>query len=203
MKRLLLALAIAGGIWHFWPMPAPLTTLPPPLVALDLPAAGAAPVQRDLAAGPRFAVDGVGAQALAEYAIRARVLGTRRYRFGQSAALAPLDLALGWGRMADPAVARRLDIRQRHRWYLWHHDCDPPLPAREIETSSANVHAVPADAGVARALRGLKAGQEVALRGYLLELRNADGWQWRSSLSREDTGAGACELLYVQAVSRL
>lgn len=203
MKRLVLILALAGVVWQFWPMHAPLTTQPPPLVGLEVPAADAAPVQRNLDAGPRFSVDGIGAQALAEYAIRARVLGTRRYRFGQSAALAPLDLALGWGRMTDPAVVRRLDIRQRNRWYLWRYDGDPPLPLREIETSSANVHAVPADAGVARALRGLKVGQQVALHGYLLELRDAQGWNWRSSLSREDTGAGACELFYVQTVSRL
>lgn len=203
MKRLVLILALTGAVWQLWPMQAPLTTQPPPVVGLEVPAADAAPAQRNLAAGPRFLVDGVGAQALAEYAIRARVLGTHRYRFGQSAALAPLDLALGWGRMTDPAVVSRLDIRQRHRWYLWRYDGDPPLPLREIETSSANVHAVPADAGVARALRGLKAGQQVALRGYLLELRDAQGWQWRSSLTRDDTGDGACELLYVQTVSRL
>jgi hypothetical protein len=55
---------------------------------------------------------------------------------------------------------------------------------------------------VARALRRAKTGQTIALRGYLVELRAADGWQWRSSLTREDTGDGSCELMYVQAVGR-
>lgn len=203
MKRLVVALLLAGAVWHFWPMGAPPSAPAPPLPVLAAPEPSAPPAQRDLADGPVFAVDGVPAQALAEYALTARVLATRRYRFGRAARLAPLDVALGWGGMADPAAVRQLDIAQRHRWYLWRYDGAPPLPVREIETSSANVHVVPADAGVARALRKLDAGQMVALRGYLIELRRPDGWLWRSSLTREDTGAGACELLYVQSAVRV
>jgi hypothetical protein len=202
MRKLLLALLLAGGIWHYWPMGAPPSAPAPPPVTLAVPEPSAAPVQRDLRDGPVFEIAGVPAHALAEYALAGRVLSTRRYRLGDQAALAPLDLALGWGRMADPAVVRRLAIAQRHRWYLWRYEGSPPLPVREIATSSANLHLVPADSDVARALRRLDAGDTVALRGYLLELRRADGWVWRSSLSREDTGAGACELLYVQSAMR-
>jgi len=28
-----------------------------------------------------------------------------------------------------------------------------------------------------------------------------DGFAWRSSLTREDTGAGACELVYVESAA--
>ena len=38
------------------------------------------------------------------------------------------------------------------------------------------------------------------LRGYLVRVEAADGWQWRSSLSRADTGAGACELVLLEAL---
>jgi hypothetical protein len=43
----------------------------------------------------------------------------------------------------------------------------------------------------------------VIVRGYLVEARGADGWRWRSSLTREDTGAGACELIWVESVSTI
>jgi hypothetical protein len=33
-----------------------------------------------------------------------------------------------------------------------------------------------------------------------VEAQGRDGWSWRSSLTREDTGAGACELVFVQAI---
>lgn len=72
----------------------------------------------------------------------------------------------------------------------------------EITRSSANVHLIAADRAVTRALRGADAGQRITLRGYLVELRAAGGWHWKSSLRRDDSGDRSCELMYVQAVSR-
>jgi len=40
----------------------------------------------------------------------------------------------------------------------------------------------------------------VALDGYLVDANRADGWHWRTSLTRDDTGDGACELFYVTSV---
>jgi hypothetical protein len=41
----------------------------------------------------------------------------------------------------------------------------------------------------------------VSLSGYLVEINGANNWRWRSSLSRTDTGQGACEVFYVEAVN--
>jgi hypothetical protein len=159
------------------------------------------PIQRDLRDGPRFEVGGIAARALAEYTVSARVLSTQRYRFGRTAALAPLDFALGWGRMTEPAVLDRLDIRQSGRWYFWRYQGAPPLPEDEIVRSSANVHLIPANRQVADALRRASPGRTLTLRGYLVQLEAADGWRWTSSLRRDDSGDGSCELMYVQAVT--
>lgn len=202
MKRLLLVILLLVLSWRWWPVQTPTVENPPPAVALLQADPLAPPVQRGLRNGPQFLLNGLQAHAVAEYAVSGRVLSSKRYRLGREAALAPFDLALGWGRMSEPAVLDRLDIRQSGRWYFWRYQGEPPLPPREIEISSANVHMIPANAAVARALKGASAGQIIALRGYLLQMQAADGWQWRSSLSREDTGNGACELLYVQAVGR-
>ena len=67
----------------------------------------------------------------------------------------------------------------------------------EIVRSSANMHLIPADAAVAQALRGVRAGQHVRIDGWLVQADAPDGWRWRSSLTREDSGGGACELVYV------
>ena len=50
---------------------------------------------------------------------------------------------------------------------------------------------------VADAIKRVKQDQTVRLQGWLVEIRSDDGWQWRSSLTREDSGDGACELIYV------
>ena len=44
-------------------------------------------------------------------------------------------------------------------------------------------------------------GSIVQLRGYLVAVQAADGWRWRSSLSRDDTGGGSCELVFVEYAS--
>ena len=36
------------------------------------------------------------------------------------------------------------------------------------------------------------------LARFALTARAADGWRWVSSLTREDTCAGACELIWVE-----
>jgi hypothetical protein len=134
---------------------------------------------------------------LEAFAIEARILSTRRYRFDRESDLAPVDLALGWGPMAEPAVFAQVSVSQSERWYYWRAS-ELPIPKREIETHSANMHMIPATPAIEDALRSLRAGDRVRLGGFLVEARGPDGWHWRSSLSREDTGAGACEVVWVE-----
>jgi len=37
--------------------------------------------------------------------------------------------------------------------------------------------------------------------GYLISIRGEDGWHWRSSLSRTDSGDGACEVVWVDSLA--
>jgi hypothetical protein len=171
-------------------------SLPPGVVAASLP------VQASVAGEREFERNGYRIRALARFEISARVLGTEHYRLDREAGLSPVDLALGWGRMSDTAVLERIRITQNGRFYYWSTD-DFPIPRREIETSSANMHMIPADERVEAALKAIRKGQTVIVRGYLVEARGADGWRWRSSLTREDTGAGACELIWVESVSTI
>lgn len=138
---------------------------------------------------------------LADFKIKARVISAEHYLMGREAELSPVDLALGWGRMSDTAVLNKLHISQNGRFYFWRYEDQPPIPTREIISHSANMHMVPASEGIAKQLKAVKQGEIVSLTGYLIEARAKDGWYWKSSLTRNDTGAGACELIWVKAVS--
>ena len=94
----------------------------------------------------------------------------------------------------------RIDISQSGRFYFWRTD-DFPIPREEIETHSANMHMVPADKLIERQLEQVRPGQVVTISGQLIEAQASDGWRWRSSLTREDTGNGACELVLVKSLS--
>jgi hypothetical protein len=142
-------------------------------------------------------------QPLAAYDVVARVLSTSHYRLGREAELSPVDLALGWGPMADAGVRHKLSVSQGNRWYTYTWSGSPPLDPSVIRTCSANTHIIPGSADVDELVRGMASGDRVRLRGYLVHVGAADGWRWRSSLSRNDTGGGACELMWVTSVEVL
>jgi hypothetical protein len=159
---------------------------------------GTEPEQGPTSSRP-FALRGYQLRPLAEFAIRARVLSRMSYPLTPEHELSPLDLALAWGRMAERRVYETLDVSQSGRWYHYSWQRDPPLPEAEMRKSSANMHMIPADDAVRRVLERARPGSMLRLKGLLVEVTNAKGLRWRSSLSREDSGAGACELVYVQA----
>ena len=194
MRRIWFALAICVlGAYLGW-RDRPITHSPGVL-------APSTPLQQTLGAeAPIFRQDRYEIKALAEFTLEARVLSRARYRFDAGASLSPLDLALGWGPMSDSAVLEQIDIQQRGRFYYWR-TATFPIPRREIEIHSANMHLIPASRAVADRLKSVRPGHIVSLSGYLVEVHRDDGWQWRSSLSREDTGSGACELIWVETVA--
>jgi hypothetical protein len=138
---------------------------------------------------------------LAGFSLQARVLSREDYSFGNEADYSPTDLVLGWGPMAAPGIEDALSITQGGRWYhyRWGNE-GPPLPPKQIVRNSANMHLVPSNADVAATLAHVRPGETVQVEGWLVRIHRDDGWRWQSSLRRDDTGAGACELVYVCAL---
>ena len=166
---------------------------------------GTVPLQSPVpAVFPSLNVEDATLTPLAGFSIEARVLSRRDYAYGREADYSPTDLALGWGRMREDAVVEALDIEQRGRWYHYRWGGNgPPIPSREIAMSSANMHLIPADEAVAAVLARVRKGQRVRIDGWLVELTASDGWRWRSSLTRDDQGGGACEVIYTCSITPL
>ena len=134
----------------------------------------------------------------ATFELEAKILGKKQYWFGRDAELATYDLALGWGSMSDEAVLKDIKIRQSGRWYYWQGSKNMSIPMGEASISSANMHMIPANKAVKKMLARAKPGQIIQLKGYLVNVDANDGWRWRTSLTRSDTGNGACEIVYVE-----
>src|SRR5690606_12349356 len=101
--------------------------------------------------------------------------------------------------MSDSAVLDHFRVTQGGRFFTIY----PYEEAIDLGTAllgSANMHLIPADSNVRRQLKGVRPGIVVHLRGYLVNASRADGFTWNTSLTRNDTGAGACELFYVESV---
>ena len=138
---------------------------------------------------------------LATYRVTAVVLSRSRYRNDAGADIGPVDLALGWGPMSVAGVINDLNISQSGRWYEYSWRGDPPLDPAAIAQHSANTHCLPADDRVRQRLLAVKRHELVTLQGYLVEVTKTTGYHWRSSLMRNDTGGGSCEVMWITDVS--
>ena len=134
---------------------------------------------------------------LAKFHIKAKVLSKKKYNLGRESDLSPVDLALGWGNMSNERVLDSIDISQSNRWYRWRTD-KFPIPRREIETHSANMHLIPANKSIKSMINRTRIGDIVEFSGNLIRVDAKDGWHWLSSLSRTDNGGHSCELIWVE-----
>ena len=210
-RTLIVLLALAAAGWWYSPLSprgnagqalaqgaAGGCELPPRVAPLEAPLQTPVPAHLQPIRLPAATL-----RPLAGFSVDAKVLSRHDYDSDRESALSPVDFALGWGAMREDSVVDRLNITQSGRWYHYRYTGAPPIPHEDIGRSSANMHMIPADAGVADALEAVEAGDRVRIDGWLVEVQATDGWQWRSSTTREDTGRGACEVVYVCAVTRL
>lgn len=157
------------------------------------------PVQKPTNAAS-FSIGDFHVMPQASYDITARVLSVEPYRVDGGAKLSPLDFAVGWGPMSDTAVIDHFRITQGGRFFTIY----PDEQAIDIPTAlkgSANMHLIPASRRIRDQLDDVRTGNVVRLRGYLVNVNRDDGYTWNTSLTRDDSGAGACELFYVEEVS--
>jgi hypothetical protein len=136
----------------------------------------------------------------AAYDVAARVGATERYRSGASGNLLPLDFVLTWGAVTKAPAWNHISFTQTGRFYMWS-TRDESLDLGYVASHTANTHLIPASGRVASALARVRRGDIVRLEGDLVDIDGPDGFVWKTSLTRTDTGAGACETLYVRALT--
>lgn len=152
-----------------------------------------------------FDKDGHQYEAVAEFAVEALILSKKHYSGDDMASFSPVDLALGWGRMAEPERILEFSwFRQGSRYFAYRWEQNAPLDPSEIIKSASNIHIVPADEQIEEELENFKRGDFIRLEGHLVNVtRLESGMKWNTSTTRFDQRRGACEILYVTYVERL
>ncbi|MEO7725278.1 MAG: hypothetical protein ABIU29_11440 [Chthoniobacterales bacterium] len=94
---------------------------------------------------------------------------------------------------------------------LAHFSLDARVLHRKIYRYDHNADVVPVDLAVgwgpskaiAAQCRSLRGGDLIHLSGLLVEASGPEFGTWRSSITRTDTGNGACELVWVQEGTKI
>lgn len=194
-RALLICLLMIGGGWQGW-QSWRLRAVHPP----DGVLAPEDPLQSDLDNATSVAHGRWTLTPRARYDITARILSREDYSYDTLADLVPEDLALGWGPMSDNRILRLLKIGQGSRFYSFRVLTELPISVKEAGYHSANTHVIPADSYVRSQLASLRVGQVVHMEGLLVDGVRADGVYFRTSMSRYDSGPGACEVMLVEHV---
>jgi hypothetical protein len=140
---------------------------------------------------------------LAEYKVSGMVVSKKSYSDDWDGKISPLDLAIAWGKLAEPECGRSMTFWHAHRWYNYKWKEGSPLDASYVITHSGNNHIIPATENIYRGIKTIKKKDKVVLEGFLVNLKGTYEGRtvtWNTSLSRKDTGGGSCELFYVNKV---
>ncbi|MDX9731337.1 MAG: hypothetical protein RBT63_06160 [Bdellovibrionales bacterium] len=111
------------------------------------------------------------------------------------------DICTVWGRTLSSGLYR--DIK------FWSGDwtCNFQASAENFAAIKfdeiANNHILAKDETIRKTLEGLEKGDEIRIRGKLVDYQIEGLGLRKTSLVRNDTGNGACEILYVEAVEVL
>jgi len=112
-------------------------------------------------------VDEYNFEGVTLFRLDARVLSIRSYNSDDMSDFCQFDIAVGWSKMSDQKIVDKIDIKQQHRWYVWETD-KFPIPRKEIENSSSNIHIIPANEYVEDIINDVCRGNIVSLRGTLV-----------------------------------
>jgi hypothetical protein len=112
-----------------------------------------------------------------------------------------IDVALAWGLVANPVVLKTMSFHLKRRYVSARWSGEMPLPKDVVMRHMSNHHLIPATPELQAELERVEPGDLLELEGLLVDVE-AKGTKKRSSLSREDDGNGACEILYVERATR-
>jgi len=140
---------------------------------------------------------------VAEYKISGMVVSKETYSSNWDGKISPVDLAIAWGKLAEPDWDKYITYSLRNRWYFYQYKPGSPFDNSFVISHSANNHIIPANENIHEAIKTIGKKDKVVLEGVLVNIKGTYKGEpviWNTSLSRKDTGNGSCELFYVSKV---
>lgn len=194
LKHILFVLILILGGYYFWSM-RPITHGPGEVAPNK-------PVQKQTFGNLPIDHNSFKLIPVAEFDIEARVLSKKRYYSDKVAELAAYDFVVGWGAMSDEEHLSKVLISQSDRSFDWE-IIGPPIPVSEMRIQTANIRPIASTDTISDQLEEIRIGHVVRMKGFLVNIESDDGWTAKTSLSRNDIGYKATEIIWVKELTIL
>lgn len=133
-----------------------------------------------------------------------------RFKFYKLDSVFPLDLCVVWGENVSQGTFKNKTVRFSQDGRFCRYQGEIPLNGNEI----SNNHLVINDDSLERKLKNLSHGDQIKIVGKLVNIdaKNVgkpvsqydyESFKWGTSTTRGDSGAGACETIFVEDVEIL
>jgi len=147
---------------------------------------------------------------LYDYEINGLIVGKMNYRLFslyKYESVFPLDLCIIWGKNVSSRVYKNRSVKFsqdcRWCWVQWWGNIEFQM------NEMSNNHLLINNSSLEKVLSSIVRGDQVKIKGKLVNVEahipdqpNSQIY-WRSSTSRDDNGAGACEVIYVEDIKIL
>jgi len=108
------------------------------------------------------------------------------------------DLCIIWGNNVKSGVYKDMQF-ENGNWTCWYSWPNANVRQRFKNNQLSNNHLLTGEESVKRAIMEAKPGDHIHIEGMLVNYANsANGFKRGTSISRTDTGQGACETIYVE-----
>lgn len=139
-------------------------------------------------------------EKLYRYEHSGEVLSATAYDLAWTNDFFDVDVGTIWGPTRE-ALKQRFTFQQMGRFLFWRTETEPTQEERlDVTRHIANNHVIPAEgsAHLSRAVRFVREGDVVRIKGALVRILDESGVVLASSsVVRDDTGDGACEIVWV------
>ncbi len=172
------------------------------------------PIQNDFTGSTTITLGGtvIKVDYEAYYEVSGRVVATASYYASTVENMAAQkDVAVVWGKLATDEYLNKFTFNAPGNRFVYWKTTDSDwyrahTNDKEISQMHSNNHLVSNNKQINDEISNIKDGDYVRIKGYLVNLywqENGSNHTWRSSLTRDDSGDGACEVIYVTDVKWL
>jgi hypothetical protein len=136
---------------------------------------------------------------LYSFEMEGRVVSSKRYNWDNMSNILTHDIGIVWGKISKTNIFNQFNWNQKNRFLIYsiREDKLKKIGSEKyINSHIANIHLIPKDWYMEKEFNKISPYDIIYIKGYLVDIQSKSKIAL-TSISRSDSGPGACEIIYV------